>query len=82
MLQDLQQLQENARETQMQIAATSTYILQRTQAASDQYDYTLKQLQQINSTIISLTAMLNSVRAEFDRKFNWMVDIVGGGGEL
>lgn len=81
LLQDLQVLQENARETQIQIAATSEFIFQRTQAAADQYDYTVKQLQHINSTILSLTAMLQSVRAEFDGKFNWIVDKVGGGGE-
>lgn len=82
LLQDLQLLQENARETQMQIAATSEFILQRTQVAAEQFENTEKQLQQINSTIISLTTMLKSVRAEFDGKLNWIVDTVGGGGEL
>lgn len=75
-------IQKNARETALQIEATTEYILQRTQAAVDQYDYTLQQLQEINTTINTLTVMINSVRREMDKQLNWIMGTVGGGGEL
>lgn len=55
-------------------------MLQQSELAAKQYENTLQQLAQVNSTVHSLVDIISNTRTTFEEKLNWLADSLGGTG--
>lgn len=75
---DLEQLHENAFSISDKLSDTTEFILSQNELASTQFDQTIRQLGEINETIVKLSSLLNTLETDIDRKLAWIADKVGG----
>lgn len=75
---DLEQLHDNAFSISDKLSDTTEFILSQNELASTQFDQTIRQLSEINETIVKLSSLLNSLETDIDRKLAWIADKVGG----
>lgn len=75
---DLEQLHENAFSISDKLSDTTEFILSQNEMASTQFDQTIRQLSEINETIVKLSSLLNGLETDIDRKLAWIADKVGG----
>lgn len=75
---DLVQLHENAFSISDKLSDTTEFILSQNEMASTQFDQTIRQLGEINETIVKLSSVLNTLETDIDRKLAWIADKVGG----
>lgn len=68
---DLNELHENA-------FKTTEYILSQNEIAAGQFDETIKQLGDINNTIVKLAKLLRHLETDLDEKLSWIAERVGG----
>lgn len=79
---DLEQLHENAFSISDKLSDTTEFILSQNELASTQFDQTIRQLGEINETIVKLSTLLNTLETDIDRKLAWIADKVGGSDAL
>lgn len=75
---DLEQLHENAFSISDKLTDTTEFILSQNEMASTQFDQTIRQLGEINETIVKLSSLLNTLESDIDRKLAWIAEKVGG----
>lgn len=75
---DLEQLHENAFSISDKLSDTTEFILSQNEMAATQFDETIRQLGEINETIVKLSTLLNTLETDIDKKLAWIADKVGG----
>lgn len=75
---DLEQLHDNAFSISEKLSDTTEFILSQNELTSTQFDQTIRQLAEINETIVKLSSLLNTLESDIDRKLAWIADKVGG----
>lgn len=81
-LQDLINIQEQARSIWEKIESSTNNILTQHEEAIAQYEQTLQKLAQINDTIQYIWNLTNVMRIEVDQKLGWITDYIGNTGML
>lgn len=56
-------------------------MLEQSEIAAKQYEATLQQLAQVNSTVYALVDVVATTRSAFEDKLNWIVVSLGGTGK-
>lgn len=57
-------------------------MLEQSNLAAKQYEATLKQLAEVNSTVHSLVSLMSSTRIALEDRLKWLADALGGTGNL
>ncbi|XP_055638034.1 protein brambleberry-like [Toxorhynchites rutilus septentrionalis] len=78
LLRNMENLQKNAATIAEKIDETSDHFASHHNAVEMQYQYTLEQLQKINSTIANMLTMIGALQENFDKKMAWITEKVGG----
>ncbi|XP_071052470.1 protein brambleberry-like [Onthophagus taurus] len=78
LLEDLIEIQRRTQEIFERIDESSRLLLLQNQEAQKQYDSTMKQLNDVNSTVHSLVSMVYSTREVLEDKLTWISTALGG----
>lgn len=77
LVKDLEQLHENAFTISDKLSDTTEFVLSQNEMAASQFDQTIRQLTEINETIVKLSSLLNALETGIDRKLAWIADKIG-----
>lgn len=75
-------MQDQARQIWDRIESSTNQIMEQNMEAAEQYEQTLKQLDQINQTVHFLLNLTNSLRTEVDQKLGWLTNYIGDTGKI
>lgn len=81
-LQDLINIQEQAKMIWEKIEQSTNHILEQHEETIHQYEQTMQMLGQINDTIQYIWNLTNTMRTEIDQKLGWITDYIGDTGIL
>lgn len=73
-------MQEKAHQIWDRIESSTNQIMEQNMEAAEQYEQTLKQLDQINQTVHFLLDLTNTLKAEVDEKLGWITNYIGDTG--
>lgn len=73
-------IQKKAEDIWQRIEESTTHMLEQSARASRQYEVTLAQLEQVNSTVHEVFNLVEQSRAAIDNKLTWLTDTLGGTG--
>lgn len=79
-LKDLIEIQKQAQAIFARIEESSRFMLEQGSMAAKQYEATLNQLSQVNSTVYGLVEVVSTTRAVLEEKLMWLSQSLGGTG--
>ncbi|XP_074654833.1 protein brambleberry-like [Tubulanus polymorphus] len=77
-LRDLSTIREKAREVWEKIDNSSKNVLMYHHEAAEQYQKTLKNLQQVNATINFIMNTVTDMKSGIDSRLSWLISLIGG----
>lgn len=77
-LKDLIEIQKQAQAIFSRIEESSRFMLEQSSMAAKQYEATLNQLSQVNSTVYGLVEVVSTTRAVLEEKLMWLSQTLGG----
>lgn len=78
LLRDLAALHDNAVKVSQKLEEAMDYILSQTEVASEQFDSTVRQLNDINKTVFDVADLIRQLRTDLDGQLQWIIEKVGG----